>query len=145
MKIDDEDFPDAAGPERGEEAPAGPEEPAPEESAQEPGTDPTERDFGPDPGPQPSCSGFGNGTCASGPIPGVPCGGEGCFLRPLASLVQTVFVHLSQNHPGSLRHASVSAIELMKAAREFLDEEIALAERVRAAQGGQRFHKIHID
>lgn len=136
MSAKDEDLPEIdASFGSSEEAPAANEEPSP---------DPTERDFGPDPGPQ-SCPGAGTGTCSTGPIPGVACGGEACFLRPFASLAQTVFVHLSQNHPGTLRHVTASGIEFMKAVREFLDEEIALAERMRAAQGGQRFHKIHID
>jgi hypothetical protein len=63
----------------------------------------------------------------------------------VASLIQTMFLQLSQNHPGSLRHATTSGIEMMKAMREFLDEGIAIAERARAAQTGQRFHKIQVD
>lgn len=110
----------------------------------EPGPDPTERDFGPEPNHE-SCHGFGSASCNGGPIPGVPCGGDGCFLKPVASLIQTMFLQLSQNHPGSLRHATASGIEMMKAMREFLDEGIAIAERARAAQTGQRFHKIQVD
>ncbi len=124
-----------------DENPDSPEPSAPVEAPPQSGEpDPVEADFGPDPGSYyRSYRPFG-----SGPIPGVPCGGEGCFLRPIADLLSAVFLQVSRNHSGSLRHASASGIELMKAMRQFLDEEITMAEKFRATQG-PRYQKIKID
>jgi len=80
---------------------------------------------------------------ASGPIPGLACGGEGCFLRPAAGLVGKFSVSLAGR--AALGRAAGSGIELLKALRDFLDEEIALAERATKAGPGARYEKIKVE
>jgi hypothetical protein len=45
----------------------------------------------------------------------------------------------------ALGRAAFSGIELLKALRDFLDEEIALAERATKASGASRFEKIEVE
>jgi hypothetical protein len=106
--------------------------------------DPLEADFGPGvaaergaPGPAPEA------PRAGGPIPGLACGGEGCFLRPVTGLVGRFSVSLAGR--AALGRAAFSGIELMKALRDFLDEEIALAQRGRSPETGARYEKIKVD
>jgi hypothetical protein len=83
----------------------------------------------------------------SGPIPGMPCGGQACFLHPVASLASRFALRLARGHGGSLGRAAFSGIELMKALRDFLDEEIAFAERAagRAGTAKPGYEKIPVD
>ena len=111
--------------------------------------DPLEADFGPgvsaeaapgDPGGEAPTAGTAPRT--GGPIPGLACGGEGCFLRPAAGLVGRFSVSLAGR--AALGRAAFSGIELMKALRDFLDEEIALAERA-TRPGAARYEKIKVE
>lgn len=102
-----------------------------------------EADFGPEPhgDPRPGPGGY-----PFGPIPGLSCAGEACVLRPLSGVVQRFVLRLSRGHADSLSHAAWSGIELMKALRDFLDEEIALAEKAaRAAGTSPRYRKIVVE
>ncbi|HTS03477.1 MAG TPA: hypothetical protein VMN04_13215 [Thermoanaerobaculia bacterium] len=110
-------------------------------------TDPLDADFGPG-----VAAGPAGGTAsppaadaprAGGPIPGLACGGEGCFLRPAAGLIGRFSVSLAGR--AALGRAASSGIELMKALRDFLDEEIALAERAAKGGGASRYEKIKVD
>src|SRR5512140_2550375 len=93
-------------------------------------SDPIGADFGPGSEPRPPEAPFNKG-----PIPGMPCGGGGCFLRPVANLASRCAVRGARGHGGSLGRAASSGIELMKAMRDFLDEEIAFAERTAGRPG----------
>lgn len=81
-------------------------------------------------------------------MPGVPCGGEGCFLRPVAELVTRFGAELGRRgHSGSMTLAATSGLEMLKALRQFLDEEIAYAERLAEARRNQtpRYAKIPVE
>jgi hypothetical protein len=80
-----------------------------------------------------------------GPIPGLACAGEGCIFKPAADLVGRFSLRLARGHGSTLSRAKTSGIEFMKALRDFLDEEITLAER--AAGGGvrSRYEKIEVE
>ena len=80
-----------------------------------------------------------------GPIPGLACAGEGCIFKPAADFVGRFSLRLARGHGSTLSRAATSGIEFMKALRDFLDEEIALAER--AAGGGvrPRYEKIEVE
>ena len=81
-----------------------------------------------------------------GPIPGYACGGEQCVFAPATSLVARFAAQLGPRHIRSLSHAASSGIELMKALRDFLDEEIAIAERAAGRRGGaRRYEKISVE
>jgi hypothetical protein len=81
-----------------------------------------------------------------GPIPGLACGGPACVLSPVTGLVTRFAAQLGPRHLRSLSHAAVSGIELMKALREFLDEEIAIAERAAGKrEGAKRYEKISVE
>ena len=83
---------------------------------------------------------------ASGPIPGFACGGERCVLAPATALVARFARQLGPKHIRSLSHAASSGIELMKALRDFLDEEIAIAERAAGKSGpAKRYEKIAVE
>jgi hypothetical protein len=114
--------------------------------------DPLEADFGPGPtapdapdAPDAAdAADAGAGAPrASGPIPGLACGGEGCLLRPAAGLLGRFSVSLAGR--AALGRAAFSGIELMKALRDFLDEEIALAQRASTAAGAPRYEKIKVE
>ncbi len=101
-----------------------------------------EERFGPGPAEGPERAAKERG----GPIPGLACAGEGCIFKPAADLVGRFSLRLSRGHAGTLSRAATSGIEFMKALRDFLDEEIALAER--AARGGAKrshFEKIEVE
>ena len=104
---------------------------------------PSKREFGPGCGseePAPAAKERG------GPIPGLACAGEGCIFKPAADLVGRFSLRLARGHGSTLSRAASSGIEFMKALRDFLDEEIALAER--AAGGGgvrPRYEKIEVE
>lgn len=103
--------------------------------------DPIDSDFGP--GPEPAST---QATGTGGPIPGLACAGEGCLLKPVADLVGKFTLRLAVVHRGSLSRAAFSGIELMKALRDFLDEEIAIAERATSGSGKpSRYQKISVE
>jgi hypothetical protein len=83
----------------------------------------------------------------SGPLPGYACGGERCVFAPATALVARFAAQLGPRHLRSLSHAAVSGIELMKALRDFLDEEIAIAERAAAKKSGgpSRYERISVE
>ncbi|HEV8268517.1 MAG TPA: hypothetical protein VGR00_09800 [Thermoanaerobaculia bacterium] len=100
--------------------------------------DPLEREFGPAPRPEP--------VPPSGPIPGIACAGDACFLKPIGDLVARFGLKFARGHVFSLTRAAFSGIELMKAFRDFLDEEIALSERATGrGGGGPRVTKIPVE
>ena len=92
----------------------------------------------PTPGPPPSPAGL---------FPGVACGGDACLLKPVANLFGRFGVRLSRGHGASLSRVAFSGIELMKALRDFLDEEIALAEKAAGVGGSDapRYQKIRVE
>jgi hypothetical protein len=81
----------------------------------------------------------------SGPIPGLACAGENCLLRPAADLVGKFAFSLAGR--AALGRAAGSGVELLKALRDFLDEEIALAERAsgKTEGGAPRYTKINVE
>lgn len=78
---------------------------------------------------------------------GVPCGKDGCFLRPVGDLVSRFALELARRgHADSAGRAATSGIELLKALRDFLDEEIAFAERAaEARRASGRYTKIPVE
>ncbi|HSB63076.1 MAG TPA: hypothetical protein VLJ18_02875 [Thermoanaerobaculia bacterium] len=80
-----------------------------------------------------------------GPIPGLACAGEGCIFKPAADLIGKFSLRLARGHTSTLSRAKTSGIEFMKALRDFLDEEIALAERAAGAGKGPRYEKIEVE
>lgn len=115
-----------------------------------------EADFGPgfDPGaqgPSPAAESRGEGPAESGGDPGlgagIPCGKDGCFLKPLGDLATRFALGLaSRGHSESAARAATSGIELLRALRDFLDEEIAFAERAaEARRGRERYTKIPVE
>jgi hypothetical protein len=107
--------------------------------------DALEEDFGPGLGDEPAAKRAGHPRAASGPIPGLACAGDGCLFKPAADFVSRFSLRLARGHGSTLSRAATSGIEFMKALRDFLDEEIALAER--AAEGGKtrRYEKIKVE
>ena len=108
--------------------------------------DPLEEDFGPGLSDEPDRARSGAPRATSGPIPGLACAGDGCVFKPAADLVGKFSLRLARRHGSTLSRAASSGIEFMKALRDFLDEEIAYAER--AAGGGgkrQRYEKIKVE
>ncbi len=105
--------------------------------------DPLETDFGPGATPDEAAAPGAAPPRAGGPIPGLACGGEGCFLRPAAGLVGRFSVSLAGR--AALGRAASSGIELLKALRDFLDEEISLAERASKPGGASRYEKIKVE
>ena len=82
-----------------------------------------------------------------GPFPGLACAGEDCFLKPAADLIGKFALSLGRRgHGFSLSRVALSGIDFMKALRDFLDEEIAFAEK---AAGGDsrppRYSKIRVE
>lgn len=115
-----------------------------------------EADFGPgfDPaaqGPSPAGESRGEGPAGSRGDPGfgagIPCGKDGCFLKPLGDLATRFALGLaSRGHAESAARAATSGIELLRALRDFLDEEIAFAERAaEARRGAARYTKIPVE
>jgi hypothetical protein len=107
--------------------------------------DPLETDFGPGDATDGAAAGEAppDGPArAVGPIPGLACGGEGCILRPAAGLIGRFSVSLAGR--AALGRAAFSGIEVMKALRDFLDEEIALATRATQPEGS-RYEKIKVE
>lgn len=99
--------------------------------------DPLERDFGPGAAPaeEPPLGDRATGRAGTdpdepgprGPMPGIACAGEGCLLKPAADLVGRFVAR--RGGSATLSLAAISGLELLRALRDFLDEEIALAER----------------
>ena len=77
----------------------------------------------------------------------IPCGKEGCLLKPLGDLASRFVLELARRgHSDSATRAATSGIELLKALRDFLDEEIALAERAAdARRTAARYTKIPVE
>jgi hypothetical protein len=120
-------------------------EPAPRRRPRRPGRapDPVERDFGPGAKEEPAAPGAA-ASPASGPVPGLACGGENCLLRPVAGLVGRFGVSLAGR--AALGRAAFSGVEMMKALRDFLDEEIAMVERAAGkGDGAPRYEKIRVE
>lgn len=112
--------------------------------------DPLEKDFGPGPrGDGPRTKAGGNraesGAIGGGPIPGLACAGNGCLFKPAADLIGRFSLRLARGHGSTLSRAATSGIEFMKALRDFLDEEIALAERASGRGGAPRYEKIEVE
>jgi hypothetical protein len=106
--------------------------------------DPLERDFGPGVKEEPSAP-EPSPAPPSGPISGLACGGESCLLRPAADLVGKFALSLAGR--AALGRAAGSGLELLKALRDFLDEEISLAERAAGKDAGgapPRYEKIPV-
>jgi hypothetical protein len=107
--------------------------------------DPLEADFGP--GLSEDSAGAGESRAGTGPIPGLACAGDGCFLKPAADLLGRFSLRVARGHGPSLARAAFSGIELMKAMRDFLDEEIALAERAagKGEEASPRYERIKVE
>jgi hypothetical protein len=108
--------------------------------------DSVERDFGPGAKEEPATSeSAASRPPASGPVSGLACAGENCLLKPAADLVGKFALSLAGR--AALGRAAGSGVELLKALRDFLDEEISLAER--AARKGEaapaRYKKIRVE
>ena len=106
--------------------------------------DPLERAFGPGVTEEPSAPEPSRAS-ASGPNPGLACGGENCLLRPAADLVGKFALSLAGR--AALGRAAGSGLELLKALRDFLDEEIALAGRAagKSEEATRRYEKIPVE
>jgi len=114
-----------------------------------------EGDFGPGYEPPPAASEPQAGGPAGEPRDagfagfgaGIPCGREGCLLKPLGDLVTRFALELARRgHSESATRAATSGIELLRALRDFLDEEIAYAERAaEARRGAARYTKIPVE
>lgn len=78
---------------------------------------------------------------------GFPCGKDGCVLKPVGDLVNRFALELARRgHADSATRAATSGIELLKALRDFLDEEIAFAERAaEARRASARYTKIPVE
>ena len=78
---------------------------------------------------------------------GIPCGKDGCFLKPVGDLVTRFAFELAKRgHADSTQRAATSGLELLRALRDFLDEEIAFAERAAEKQrGSARYTKIPVE
>lgn len=128
-----------------------------EEAPREP--DGLEDDFGPgfDPTPEPGEGPAGRrpvergesrrGAGVAGAFAGIPCGKDGCFLKPVGDLVTRFAFELARRgHSESAQRATTSGVELLRALRDFLDEEIAFVERTtEARQKAARYTKIPVD
>ena len=120
-------------------------QPRPRRRARRPNrpTDPVERDFGPGAQEEPMPE-DAQASPATGPVPGLACGGENCLLRPVAGLVGRFGVSLAGR--AALGRAAFSGVEMMKALRDFLDEEIAMVERAAGKSDGvPRYEKIKVE
>ncbi len=121
------------------------------------GGDGLESDFGPGFEPTPGNSSGAKERGADIPGDGqresfaglgaIPCGRDGCFLKPVGDLVTRFALSLARRgHSDSAARAATSGIELLRALRDFLDEEIAFAERTaKARRGSERYTKIPVD
>jgi hypothetical protein len=78
---------------------------------------------------------------------GIPCGKDGCLLKPVGDLVTRFAFELARRgHADSAQRATTSGVELLRALRDFLDEEIAFAERAAEKQrGSARYTKIPVE
>jgi hypothetical protein len=78
---------------------------------------------------------------------GIPCGKDGCFLKPVGDLVTRFAFELAKRgHADSTRRAATSGVELLRALRDFLDEEIAFAEHAAQKQrDSARYTKIPVE
>src|ERR1017187_4969725 len=112
-------------------------------TARTPATSSFEEEFGPGLREEPARAAKERG----GPIPGLACAGEGCIFKPAADLVGRFSLRVARGHGSTLSRAQTSGIEFMKALRDFLDEEIALAERAARGSGGvrSRYEKIEVE
>ena len=105
--------------------------------------DPVERDFGPGVKDEPG-SEDAPVSPAAGPVPGLACGGDNCLLRPVAGLVGRFGGSLAGR--AALGRAAFSGVEVMKALRDFLNEEIAMVERAAGkGDGSPRYEKIKVE
>ena len=103
-------------------------------------------EFGPGPVDEPpTAEPASSSRPPSGPIPGLACAGENCLLKPAAELVGKFVLSLAGR--AALGRAAGSGLELLKALRDFLNEEIALAERAtgKDAGGPPRYKKVTVE
>jgi hypothetical protein len=108
--------------------------------------DTVERDFGPGVEEEPAAPESSTSPPpAAGPIPGLACAGETCFLTPAGDLIGKFALSLAGR--AALGRAAGSGLELLKALRDFLNEEIALAERAAGKDPGAppRYEKIRVE
>jgi hypothetical protein len=77
----------------------------------------------------------------------IPCGKNGCLLKPVGDLVTRFAFELARRgHADSAQRATTSGVELLRALRDFLDEEIAFLERTaEARQAAGRYTKIPVE
>ncbi len=118
---------------------------APASRVREKPSSPFEEDFGP--GLAEQSAGAEHHARRAGPFPGLACAGEDCFLKPAADLFGKFALNLGRRgHGVSLSRVALSGIDLMKALRDFLDEEIALAEKAAGADTRPpRYSKIPVE
>jgi hypothetical protein len=78
---------------------------------------------------------------------GIPCGKDGCLLKPVGDLVTRFAFELARRgHADSAQRATTSGVGLLRALRDFLDEEIAFLERTaEARQAAARYTKIPVE
>jgi hypothetical protein len=78
---------------------------------------------------------------------GIPCGRDGCFLKPVGDLVGRFALELARRgHSDSATRAATSGIGFLRALRDFLDEEIAFAERAaEARRSSPHYTKIPVE
>ncbi|MHB8799056.1 MAG: hypothetical protein ACYDBY_11410 [Thermoanaerobaculia bacterium] len=97
--------------------------------------------------PKPGAGGAAEGRWTAEEGARIPCGKEGCVLKPLGDLATRFVLELARRgHSDSATRAATSGIELLKALRDFLDEEIALAERTaEARRTAARYTKIPVE
>ena len=78
---------------------------------------------------------------------GIPCGKDGCLLKPVGDLVTRFAFELARRgHADSAQRATTSGVGLLRALRDFLDEEIAFLERTaEAREGAARYTKIPVE
>jgi hypothetical protein len=78
---------------------------------------------------------------------GIPCGKDGCLLKPVGDLVTRFAFELARRgHSDSAQRATTSGVELLRALRDFLDEEIAFVERAaEARRSSARYTKIPVE
>lgn len=110
------------------------------------GVDPIERDFGPgETAEPPPREPEPTAASTAGPIPGLACAGDNCLLKPAADLVRRFTLSLTSR--AALGRAAFSGVELLKALRDFLDEEIALAERTagKGESAPPRYERIKVE
>jgi hypothetical protein len=113
-----------------------------------PGFEPAEEESAASRSPRgPGAEGAGESRWTAEEAGRIPCGRDGCLLKPIGDLAARFAFELARRgHSESAARAATSGIELLKALRDFLDEEIALAERTaEARRPSARYTKIPVE